>query len=80
LLDEEDEDADDGKEEDDDMGVEVAGVADVVLYTRLVAGDHAGGSVCVHAGGSRGVTAIEAAAIIVRITVIVFFIVRPFLV
>lgn len=55
------------------MGVDdVAAV--VVLYTRLVAGDHAGGSVCVHAGGRRGVTAIEAAATIVRIVIIVFFI------
>ena len=68
-----DEDAADGKEEDvEEMGVD--DVADVVLYTRLVAGDHAGGSVCVHAGGRRGVTAIEAAAIIVRIVIIVFFI------
>ena len=69
-------DAADGKEEDVEMGVEGADVADAVVpYTRLVAGDHAGGSVCVHAGGRRGVTAIEAAAAIVRITVLVFFIV-----
>ena len=53
------------------MGVD--DVADAVLYTRLVAGDHAGGNVCVHAGGSRGVTAIEAAAIIVVIIVIIVF-------